>query len=380
MVGVSRYAVVRRPRTAWCFGLFRLFNDDQDGYTAQRAVTWFPGTACSPFGVPPEEELTWLNATTNSKILDMLMIYNGFTLGFAPLRLPCEYFHTNRILYQLPAHPLYESVNWTRVGGGFFAVVDPMDDSAILYLSEKEYKIQVRVSVSQDSTLAVLARPGDTKVPDPAVKTTPSLSTDVSKPNKTPPVQYHDYSFFSWDSVPIGEFVYLVPCYRRPPAERVKTAISGGGHSIGKESRLKLREFGLNTRGRRPEWAALGWHHSRLDDYTISVNGELLVTLSPEKVISLFVSWGTDLNLRAGGQCEPRPARLEALKRLGEGFAKILATRGQNALVQKMKNTLFFVQRWLGGIQNDNPFLFSEPVGLARSGLPRIIPLYFPRE
>jgi hypothetical protein len=34
------------------------------------------------------------------------------------------------------------------VGGGFFAVVDPMDDSAILYLSEKEYKIQVRVSVS----------------------------------------------------------------------------------------------------------------------------------------------------------------------------------------------------------------------------------------
>jgi hypothetical protein len=68
-----------------------------------------------------------------------------------------------------------------------------------------------------------------------------------------------------------------------------------------------------------------------------------------------------------------------ALVELGKRLTKILVTRGQTALVQKMKNTLFFTNRWLGGSVNTNPFLLGEPVGLARSGLPRILPLYLRR-
>lgn len=72
--------------------------------------------------------------------------------------------HSSAVLYQRPFHTLYQLVDWSRVEGGEYAVVDPMDSHAILYLSEKAYQVQVRVTMSQDSTLIVLARPGDKKV------------------------------------------------------------------------------------------------------------------------------------------------------------------------------------------------------------------------
>jgi hypothetical protein len=90
-------------------------------------------------------------------------------------------FSTSNSLLQLPTHPLYPDIDWNKVGGGYYAVVDPMDSLGILYLTEKEYKIQVRVSVSQDSVLAVLARPGDTRRPANSASATSTSS--ILKPN-----------------------------------------------------------------------------------------------------------------------------------------------------------------------------------------------------
>lgn len=73
-------------------------------------------------------------------------------------------FHCSATVWQRPTHTLYNSVDWSRIEGGEYAVVDPMDSHAILYLSERAYQVQVRVSMSQDSNLIVLARPGDKKV------------------------------------------------------------------------------------------------------------------------------------------------------------------------------------------------------------------------
>lgn len=64
------------------------------------------------------------------------------------------------VLGQKPDHPLYQSVDWSRVLGGHYAIVDPMDSTAILYLTEREYKIQVRVSQSSDAPMIVLATAG----------------------------------------------------------------------------------------------------------------------------------------------------------------------------------------------------------------------------
>jgi len=231
------------------------------------------------------------------------------------------WFSTSRVTRQLPNHPLYPNIDWNKVEGGLYAIVDPMDSGGVLYLSEKEYKIQIRVSVSQDSTLSVLARPGDSKLASP---------TSTPKPNQNSPIK-----------VELGL------------AEVRRTS-----------SALVPKKFSF-----------LGWYASR-QGYA---SGESLVTVTGESLLSLLLHWGLDLDLRAGGQLEPQPALKTALVELGKKFATILLTRGTTSLVSKMKNTLFFTNRWLGGVKNTDPFLLGEPVGLARSGLPRILPLYMRR-
>lgn len=237
-------------------------------------------------------------------------------------------FSTSSYLLQLPNHPLYPNIDWGKVGGGYYAIVDPMDPNGILYLSDKEYKIQVRVSVSQDSQLSILARPGDSR--------TTSETTDKSTnthSNQTAPQ--------------INEELGLVVRKDRLPAERPYAP------------------------------SFIGWYISRLEKFRQETSS--LVTPTGENLLTLVLHWGLDLNVRAGGQLEPQPALHRALEDLGKSLARILLTRGRTALILKMKNTLFFINRWLAGGTNDNPFLLGEPVGLSRGGLPRILPVYLRR-
>jgi len=232
-------------------------------------------------------------------------------------------FRTSSVLQQLPNHPLYSQLDWSKVEGGHYAIVDPMDTQGILYLSEKEYKIQVRVSVSQDSQLSVLARPGDSKLPSELAST----ASSPAKPTKTPPLK---------------EELGLV---------------------LRKKDRSGITPF-------------TGWPVSMFSGMR---SDQLLVAPTGENLLSLILHWGLDLNIRSGGQIEPQPALNASLVELGKRLTNILLTRGRTALVLKMKNTLFFVNNWLAGRQNVDPFLLGEPVGLARSGLPRILPIYFRR-
>lgn len=234
-------------------------------------------------------------------------------------------FSTSNSLLQLPTHPLYPDIDWNKVGGGYYAVVDPMDSLGILYLTEKEYKIQVRVSVSQDSVLAVLARPGDTRRPANSASATSTSS--ILKPNS--------------------------PTLKR---------------ELGLVSRKRDR-----VQGTLP---FLGWFISRLSK---AVDDETLVTPTSKILLSLAVHWGKDLNLRSGGQLEPTPTFAKALAEFGVRLGRISSGRGHAALISKMKNSLFFVLKYLSGTKPTDPFLLGEPVGLARSGLPKILPLYFRR-
>jgi hypothetical protein len=92
-------------------------------------------------------------------------------------------FHTSSRWLQRPGHPLYSGIDWSRIDAGHYAVVDPLDNHAILYLSEKAYQVQVRVSLSQDSPLIKLAGPGDRPV---APSTDPLTSSDSDLSQKSP--------------------------------------------------------------------------------------------------------------------------------------------------------------------------------------------------
>lgn len=313
-------------------------------------------------------------------------------------------FHTTAFCGQLPSHPLYISIDWARVSGGMFAVVDPMDPAAILYLSERDYKRQVRVSISQDFPLVVLARAGEVRAPTRPTKSPTSTSepekdssdsSDGSNQNSPPKgvtvVDSEGAPLFSW--IPETKF----PSPNRPGYSDLGTperndwwtkctsaedgtplSLEFPGHTEEEINRFLPKR----GKGRRDPWKFLNWHLSRLRktlNPKILAEGDALVSLTPEKVLTLVLGWGIDSNYRLGGPLEPTPALRKALLRLGEDLVRILKTRGRQALILKMKNSLFFLNRWLAGQQNTNPFLLGEPVGLARSGLPKIIPLYFRR-
>ena len=95
----------------------------------------------------------YLNITTN-------MILSHF--HYIPSQaLYVREFHSAAAVLQLASHPLYASIDWTRVVQGEYAVVDPNDPHSILYLDATDYIVQTRVSMTSRKKLIVLATPQD---------------------------------------------------------------------------------------------------------------------------------------------------------------------------------------------------------------------------
>lgn len=77
----------------------------------------------------------------------------GYTLIFRG-------FHATRANSQMPNHPLFKRVDWDRVKAGSYAIINPLDGQDILYLSSKEFKAMVRIALSNDQDIQILATAG----------------------------------------------------------------------------------------------------------------------------------------------------------------------------------------------------------------------------
>ena len=88
--------------------------------------------------------------------------------------------YTSAVLLQRPDHRLFKALDWDRVESGEYAIVDPLDPNAILYLPERDYIIQTRVSQTQGNKPVILATPRD-KRPASVSVNTPGASTEVSE-------------------------------------------------------------------------------------------------------------------------------------------------------------------------------------------------------
>lgn len=75
-----------------------------------------------------------------------------------------SHFHTSSVALALKNHRLYSKVEWERIEAGNYAVVDPVNPGVILYLSEQDYIVMVRVAITSNRTLKVLAGPADLTV------------------------------------------------------------------------------------------------------------------------------------------------------------------------------------------------------------------------
>lgn len=110
------------------------------------------------------------------------------------------------VLYQLLSHPLIWNVDWIKVEAGFFALVDPADAAHLLYISNKEYQSLLKVALSNQETLTVVARPGEVR-PDPSLITAPKPSSQTS------PLFFRSYRVYSrllkevWSSMWYGRMI-----------------------------------------------------------------------------------------------------------------------------------------------------------------------------
>jgi hypothetical protein len=50
-------------------------------------------------------------------------------------------------------------IDWDRHAGRYYVIVDPIDPDGLLYLSEKEYNVERRIAISNETAIEVLARP-----------------------------------------------------------------------------------------------------------------------------------------------------------------------------------------------------------------------------
>lgn len=98
------------------------------------------------------------------------------------MRLFTSHFHTSSVALALKNHRLYSKVEWERIEAGQYAVVDPVNPGVILYLSEQDYIVMVRVAITSNRTLKVLAGPADL-----IADTSTSSSTDSSGSSQNSP-------------------------------------------------------------------------------------------------------------------------------------------------------------------------------------------------
>jgi len=89
----------------------------------------------------------------------------------------------NRAL--LTNHKLFPKVDWERVEAGNYAVVDPVNPGVILYLSEQDYIVMVRVAITSNRTLKVLAAPGETPTTSSQTQSDPSKNSPSRDPFET---------------------------------------------------------------------------------------------------------------------------------------------------------------------------------------------------
>jgi hypothetical protein len=236
-----------------------------------------------------------------------------------------RHFHATVGVQQRPDHSLYPMIQWEKVSAGFIAVVDPIDNNAILYLSEQAYQIQVRVTMSQASSLIVLARPGDKAVDSSA----PSTSSNPSSSENSP-----------------------IP-------------------NISKRNSQVWKKF-------------LSWHLSSLTGLTgakrrrSSSEGTVATTAT---VLQLLIPyWGLDLHFRLGGEMNPPRTLVVALRQLADRMVHLLKNHGPQEFILRMKGALFMLNRRLANPKEDaDPWLLGTPIGLSRSRLPKLIPLLLRR-
>jgi hypothetical protein len=258
-------------------------------------------------------------------------------------------FHSSSTLLALRNHRLFPKVDWERIEAGSFAVVDPVNPGVILYLSEQDYIVMIRVAITSNRTLKVLAVPGDS--PE-----APASSSD-SKPSQNSPSAIHNNNV-PFVSGPISgtkrrglQSLFSSPLQRFLKKER--TVIKGKSQMV-KTSMVLLRVGN-----------ARAWFHTWYNTVFWWTKGKQLSTVAMTERNTFGLSV---IKILKNGTPKPSVKNLFLMKL---GYKAKYG--GQTDLINRFKAALFAVNSFLSG----RPLKTTEPVGVRialSNGLPTMIP------
>lgn len=237
-------------------------------------------------------------------------------------------FHSSAPLNLLQNHKLFPKVDWERVDAGNFAVVDPVNPGVILYLSEQDYIVMVRVAITSNKTLKVLAAPGET----------PASSTTSQDPSQNSP------SSSPWD------------------------AILKLGRRTSEGARGRARFLQLWRSCLQPFFSK-----EKATSSTVKgVVGISMIGLTRENVVQWFQSWHGLVSWWSRGSQLTTVQKSEA-KNFGTYLLVILRNNGINHLIARLKIMLFVVNAYLGGRRLTSTANLGFRIRLQK-GLPAALP------
>lgn len=232
----------------------------------------------------------------------------------------------------MTSHKLFPKVDWERVEAGNYAVVDPVNPGAILYLSEQDYVIQVRVSLTTNRTLKVLAQPGDSP-------STSTLDRDPTSQNSPP-----------------STVTLLGHPWLRALLPRV-----GKGKRDGARGTRKSISYAFHSPFANPAWR-------------VGSDEEAMIKIHGGNLLDWLRIWYNKCHFWVRGSL-PSTVHVHERNSFGHQIRRLLVTRGLTHLILRMKIMLFVVNSYLGGVKLET----TAPLGIRvrlTNGLPSILPLY----
>jgi hypothetical protein len=233
----------------------------------------------------------------------------------------------------LTNHKLFPKVDWERVEAGNYAVVDPVNPGVILYLSEQDYIVMVRVSISSNRTLKVLAAPGET-------------------PATSSPLNQNDRSQNSPSQSPWEAILKL--------GRRTSEGQKGRARFLNLWRSPLAKFFAKNKATTSTRYGAVG----------ISMIG-----LTCGNVVQWFNTWHDIVSWWSRGS-ELSTVQKNERESFARYLLRILKNNGVNHLIARLKVMLFVVNAYLGGRRLTSTqnlgFRIKLQKGLPAS-LPRIV-------
>jgi len=232
---------------------------------------------------------------------------------------------------------LFPKVDWERVEAGNYAIVDPVNPGVILYLSEQDYIVMVRVAITSNRTLKVLAGPSETQ---PDATNTPTGQNSQNSPTRP-----------SQSSSPWGETLNL-----------------GSQTSEGNRGKKRLLTlFSSKLQG------FVG--SQKVSNSTqAGSRGISMVQLSVDNIRQWFTSWHEIVSWWSRGSSMTTVHRTEA-NSFALWLTQVLKRNGINHLIARLKIMLFVVNAYLGGRKLKSTQTLGFRIRL-RSGLPAALPLF----